>query len=200
MTNLSDWRAGRSLKIAAVAAAFIFTCIALAVTPIADLPLTRSMIGFAVLMTWSATALGLTSLFLNAQTRGNRLYAQAVLAIGYGFAALMMIPYDVFSPGMFGDLSARLRMQPHGTEWLNLLWHFGLIAGVVGYHLINWAHPSGVYWSGGRRVVGRIFSASCWLFFVSIFVALWWPLPALVIDGHLAALSRFILIPALMAF
>ena len=62
--------------------------------------------------------------------------ALLVLANGYLFAALIVIPHTLTFPGAFAP-QGLLGAGPQTTGWLYIIWHFGFPAAVIGYALLK---------------------------------------------------------------
>src|SRR5262249_37964566 len=58
--------------------------------------------------------------------------ALLVLASGYLFAALMVVPHALTFPGAFAP-TGLLGAGPQSACWLYALWHFGFPVAVIGY-------------------------------------------------------------------
>ena len=87
-----------------------------------------------------------TAALLFAQFSIVRTHAILVIASGYLFTALIMIPWiltfpDVFKPGfLIGGLQS--------TSWFYFLWHAGFPMFVIGYALLKDADPKKRFWQG----------------------------------------------------
>jgi hypothetical protein len=80
-----------------------------------------------------------------------------VIASGYLFTALIVIPWTLTFPGVFtpsGLLGAGLQT----TNWLYNLWHFGFPMFVVAYALLKDADPTkGLWWgSAGAAILSSV--------------------------------------------
>jgi len=84
----------------------------------------------AMIATDSITAILLFTQFVILRSR-----AVLVLAIGYAFAALVLIPYLLTFPGLFG--SAVVIEGPLSTAWFFVLWRAGFPSFVIGYALLK---------------------------------------------------------------
>jgi len=88
----------------------------------------------------------ITAILLFAQFSIVRSHATLVIASGYLFTALLMIPWlltfpDVFVPGaLIGGLQS--------TSWFYFLWHAGFPLFVGGYAFLKDADPSTRFWHG----------------------------------------------------
>jgi signal transduction histidine kinase len=97
----------------------------------------------------------LTAMFVNDSITAILLFAQfsilrsraiLVIASGYVFTALILIPYVLTFPGVFvpGGLMGGLQ----STAWLYVLWHCGFPLFVIAYALSKGADPSERLWQG----------------------------------------------------
>src|SRR5712671_6467749 len=88
----------------------------------------------------------LTAILLFAQFSILRGRAILVIASGYLFTALILIPWILTFPGVFGSTSLIGGMQ--STVWLYVFWHAGFPMFVIGYALLKDADPSKQFWHG----------------------------------------------------
>src|ERR1700730_1761414 len=89
----------------------------------------------------------ITAVLLFAQFSILRSGALLVIASGYLFTALVIIPWLLTFPGVFaprGLLGAGLQ----STNWLYILWHGGFPTCVMGYALLKDADPAKRLWDG----------------------------------------------------
>ena len=89
----------------------------------------------------------ITAVLLFAQFSILRSRALLVIASGYLFTALIVIPWMLTFPGVFtpgGLLSAGLQT----TNWLYILWHGGFPMFVIAYALLKDADPTRGMWQG----------------------------------------------------
>jgi signal transduction histidine kinase len=89
----------------------------------------------------------MTAILLFAQFSILRSRALLVIASGYLFTALIVIPWMLTFPGVFtpsGLLGAGLQT----TNWLYILWHAGFPMFVIAYALLKDADPAKGMWSG----------------------------------------------------
>jgi len=91
-----------------------------------------------MIATDSVTAILLFTQFVILRSR-----AILVIAIGYTFAALVLIPYLLTFPGLFG--SAGAIDGPLSTAWFFLLWRTGFPGFVIGYALLKDADVGRTY-------------------------------------------------------
>jgi signal transduction histidine kinase len=109
-----------------------------------------------------ATALlvndSITAILLFAQFSILRLRAILVIASGYLFAALILIPWILVFPGVFVPTGLMGGMQ--STSWIYFIQHAGFPLFVIGYALSKDADPSKRIWQGTVR--GAIASSVAW--------------------------------------
>jgi len=89
----------------------------------------------------------ITAVLLFAQFSNLRSRALLVIASGYLFAALIVIPWLLTFPGVFtpgGLFGAGLQT----TNWLYILWHAGFPMFVIAYALLKNADPAKALWRG----------------------------------------------------
>ncbi len=88
----------------------------------------------------------LTAILLFAQFSILRVRAILVIASGYLFTAVILIPWILTFPGVFGSTS--LIGGTQSTVWLYVFWHAGFPMFVIGYALLKDADPSKQFWRG----------------------------------------------------
>ena len=93
----------------------------------------------------------ITAILLFTQFVILRSRAVLVMAIGYAFAALVLIPYLLTFPGLFG--TAGVIDGPLSTAWFFVLWRTGFPGFVIGYAWLKDA-------DAGRRPGGRTVGAT----------------------------------------
>ena len=91
----------------------------------------------------------ITALLLFAQFSNLRSRAILVIASGYVFTALVLVPYILTFPGVF--VSGGLMGGLQSSAWLYVLWHCGFPLFVIGYALSKSADPSERLWRGTVR-------------------------------------------------
>jgi signal transduction histidine kinase len=74
----------------------------------------------------------ITAVLLFSQARLIASRALLVLASGYLFSALIVVPHALTFPGAFSP-TGLFGVGLQSTAWLYILWHFGLPAAVIGY-------------------------------------------------------------------
>jgi len=110
----------------------------------------------AMIATDSITAILLFTQFVILRSR-----AILVLAIGYAFTALVLIPYLLTFPGLFG--STGVIDGPFSTAWFFILWRTGFPGFLIGYALLKSADAGRAYWRGtvsAPLVIGVAVAAS----------------------------------------
>ena len=97
-----------------------------------------------MIATDSITAVLLLTQFVILRSR-----AILVIAIGYGFTALVLVPYLLTFPGLFG--ATAVIDGPLSTAWFFILWRTGFPSFVVGYALLKKADAARTYGRGTVR-------------------------------------------------
>ena len=77
-----------------------------------------------------------TAVLLFAQFSATGLRALLVLASGYLFSSLIVVPYALTFPGAFAP-TGLLGAGPQSAAWLNVLWRFGFSARFAGYAVLT---------------------------------------------------------------
>lgn len=111
----------------------------------------------------------ITAILLFAQFSISRSRALLVLAVGYLFTALIVIPHALTFPGAFsptGFLGAGLQT----TAWLYIFWHFGFPAALSVYALLK-QDPSG-FRGSIRSAIGRCVAITVGIVFALTVVAI----------------------------
>src|ERR1700691_4012754 len=88
----------------------------------------------------------ITAILLFAQFSIVRSRAVLVIASGYLFTALILIPWILAFPGVLGPTGVIGGLQ--STAWLYFFWHAGFASFVMGYALIKDADLSKRFWLG----------------------------------------------------
>src|ERR1700722_8641615 len=100
----------------------------------------------------------LTAMFINDSITAILLFAQfsilrsraiLVIANGYLFTALILIPWALTFPGLFSPMGLMGGLQ--STSGLYFFWHFGFALFVLVYALSKDADPSRRFWQGTGR-------------------------------------------------
>jgi signal transduction histidine kinase len=89
----------------------------------------------------------ITAVLLFAQFSILRSRALLVIASGYLFTALVLIPWTLTFPGIFAP-GGLLDAGPQSTAWLYILWHAGFPMFVLAYALLKDADPARRLWRG----------------------------------------------------
>jgi signal transduction histidine kinase/CheY-like chemotaxis protein len=129
IADLSDWRL--ALIVLALSALGFAAAI-----PFAKIPLPRVD---AFIPAYEAALLliaAITALMLFGQFRWSRSPALLVLAAGYLYDALLIVPHALTFPGAFAP-TGLLGAGPHTTAWLFTFWHGGFPLFVIGYAVLN---------------------------------------------------------------
>jgi signal transduction histidine kinase len=113
----------------------------------------------------------ITAVLLFNQSLASR--ALLVLANGYLFSALIVIPHALTFPGAFAP-QGLLGAGVQSSGWLNVLWHFGFLAAVAGYAWLKSEER------GSDFVPHSALNAFCWSAAIQIGVvcALTWAVTA----------------------
>jgi two-component sensor histidine kinase len=117
----------RRAALAVVVVQFV-TCAVVAPIP-AHLPRIDSFVPVILAIVFVADFLTAVLLFSHTTVLASR--ATLILANGYLFSALIIIPHALTFPGSFGPQGLLGGVQSSG--WLNVLWHFGFLTAVAGY-------------------------------------------------------------------
>src|SRR6202166_1842853 len=145
LASLSPGRAQRRLAVAVVLA--LLGAFFMAAGPLSTIQLGRID---AFVPAYAAAMFvidSITAVLLFAQFTILRSRALLVIASGYLFTALIVIPWVLTFPGVFtpgGLLGAGLQ----STNWLYILWHGGFPTFVMAYALLKDADPAKRLWEG----------------------------------------------------
>src|SRR5258706_14833419 len=98
----------------------------------------------------------LTAILLFAQFSILRVRAILAIASGYLFTAIILIPWILTFPGVFGSTSPIGGLQ--STVWLYVFWHAGFSIFVISYALLKEATPTKTVWrvSAGTEIALRV--------------------------------------------
>jgi signal transduction histidine kinase len=88
----------------------------------------------------------ITAILLYAQFSILRSRATLVIASGYLFTALVLIPFLLVFPGVF--VPGNLMGGPQSTSWIWCFWHAGFPMFVIGYALLKEEDSSKRFWGG----------------------------------------------------
>ena len=127
----------------------ILTIYFIAVGPLSDIPPYPIAAFIPSYTTAMFVTEALTAILLFAQFSILRGRAILVIASGYLFAAVILIPWILTFPGVFESTSLIGGMQ--STVWLYVFWHAGFPTFVIGYALLKDADPSKQFWHGSVR-------------------------------------------------
>jgi signal transduction histidine kinase len=134
-----------------------------------------------------------TAIFVNDSIVAVLLFAQfsilrsrslLVIASGYLFTALAVIPWMLTFPGVFAP-GGLLGAGPQSTSWLYILWHAGFPVFVIAYALLKDADPAKRLWQGsaGTAIFLCIAVTAAVVCVAAFFVTAYEPLlPRLVVD------------------
>jgi signal transduction histidine kinase len=126
----------------------------------------------------------IVAVLLFAQFSILRSRALLVIASGYLFTALAVIPWMLTFPGVFAP-GGLLGAGPQSTSWLYILWHAGFPVFVIAYALLKDADPAKRLWQGsaGTAIVLCIAMTAAVVCVAAFFVTAYEPLlPRLVVD------------------
>jgi signal transduction histidine kinase len=145
LSNLSPGPAQRRLALAVVLALLVAFFITAGPLSTIQLPRIDAFVPAYAMAMFVNDAI--TAVLLFAQFSILRSRALLVIASGYLFTALVIIPWLLTFPGVFapgGLLGAGLQ----STNWLYILWHGGFPTFVMGYALLKDADPAKRLWHG----------------------------------------------------
>src|ERR1700726_2990665 len=146
LSSLSPGRAQRRLALAVVLALLVVFFIT-EVGPLSTIQLGRIDAFVPAYAAAMFVTDSITAVLLFAQFSILRSGALLVIASGYLFTALVIIPWLLTFPGVFaprGLLGAGLQ----STNWLYILWHGGFPTCVMAYALLKDADPTKALWRG----------------------------------------------------
>jgi signal transduction histidine kinase len=145
LTSLSPGQAQRRLAVAVVLA--LLGAFFMAAGPLSTIQLGRIDAFVPAYATAMFVNDSITAILLFAQFSILRSRALLVIASGYLFTALLVIPWLLTFPGVFtpgGLLGAGLQ----STNWLYILWHGGFPTFVMAYALLKDVDPTRGLWRG----------------------------------------------------
>jgi signal transduction histidine kinase len=150
---LSSLRPGPTQRRLALAVVLGFLIVAFIVTgPVAGMQL-RPIEAFVPIYLTAMFVIDLiTAVLLFAQFSILRTRAFLVIANGYVFTALIMIPYILTFPGVF-EPGQGLIGGLQSTAWLYVLWHCGFAVFVFGFALLMDFDLTEPYWQGTARAM-----------------------------------------------
>jgi signal transduction histidine kinase len=133
---ISSLPPSRAHKRAALIAALLLLVLFFFAALFSRVQLTQIDVFIPIVATVMLLTDSITATLLFAQFSVLRSHALLVLASGYLFTALLVVPYALTFPGAFapaGLLGAGLQT----TGWLFVIWHMGLPTTVIAYALLN---------------------------------------------------------------
>lgn len=145
LSNLTPGRAQKRIALGVVLAlliAFFITAGPLSTIHPARIPAIVGVYGTAMFVVGL-----LTAVLLFAQFSILRSLALLVIAIGYLFTALVVLPWMLAFPGAF-PASGLLGAGLQSTAWLYILWHVGFPMSVIACALLKDADPAKRLWRG----------------------------------------------------
>lgn len=148
--------------------------VALLVTPVASVQLTASEGLYAMLLAAAMTAMAITALVLFVRSRARRSRPMMVLALGFVYATLTLLPYALLYPGMVPGLAAAIGAGATATSYLWSLWQIGLLVSLLAYQWLRMAErtePAGS--ARGMRVIIALVA----MYVVLTPAAIWLALP-----------------------
>src|ERR1700716_1370382 len=155
LSNLAPSRAQRRLAVAvvlALLAAFVITAGPLSSVQLGRIDAFIPAYAMAMLVIDSITAVLLFAQFSILRSR-----ALLVIASGYLFTALIVVPWLLTFPGVFAP-SGLLGAGLQSTNWLYVLWHGGFPSFVMAYALLKDENPAKRLWqdSVGAAIVASV--------------------------------------------
>src|SRR5215470_7950201 len=134
--SLTTMRAGRRERHLAFAVIVLSTLVFAAVAPFARVPLAKMPAFIPVYESALMINDLITSLLLFGQFAQQRSRAILVLACGYLFDGLLIVPHALTFPGLFTP-TGLLGAGSQSTAWLYMFWHGGLPITVISYALLK---------------------------------------------------------------
>jgi len=196
MIDLTRWESTSEQRRAALISVVFVVLSAVAITPFARVALPVSMTAVAAILGASICANGITAFLLFSQFRTTRSPAIAVLALGYAFAAITILPYLLTYPDMFGT-NTIIGGNAISSTWLWVVWHLGFLAILLTYVLARARLEGPVSTVASERVVTRIYAIGIPVGVAAIAIALYMPgLPSISIDGTWTPLFGDFVAPA----
>ncbi len=182
LSSLSPGRAQKWLAFAIVLAllvAFLMTA-----GPLSTIELARIDAFVPVYATAMFVTDLMTAVLLFAQFSILRSRALLVLASGYLFTALMLIPWLLTFPGVFAP-GGLLGAGQQSTSWLYTGWHSGFAMFVIAYALLKDADPAKRLWqrSAGAAILSSVVMTAAVVCAATFLVTAYAPLlPSLILD------------------
>jgi signal transduction histidine kinase len=150
-----------------------------------------------IYLTWMFVNDSITAILLFAQFSIQRSRAVLVIANGYLFTALMLIPYILTFPGVFARLGLFGGLQ--STSWIYFFQYAVFPIFVIAYALLKDADPSKRYWRGAARTAIVLSAASTIalvLMASALFIAGEALLPPIMLDpSHFGSLWPYVGLP-----
>jgi len=144
LSNLSPGATQKRLALVIVIG--LLVVLVLITGPLAGVKLRRLDAFVAVYASAMFVTDSITSILLFAQFSILRTRAILVVASGYLFTALIVVPYLLSFPGVFAPLGAIGGLQT--AAWLYVSWHCGFPLCVLGYALVKDADAQRRHWEG----------------------------------------------------
>ena len=135
--HASEWAATPRERRSAALTALTFLCSAIAITPLASIPLRPSLTFFAMMLAASLMGTLITGLLLLFQARAQRSMPVAVLAAGFFVTSATMVPYMLVYPHMMPSVSAAVQATNSTNGWLWFAWHVELLSGIIAFGLLR---------------------------------------------------------------
>jgi signal transduction histidine kinase len=145
LSSLPPGPAQKRLALAVVVGLFVVFFIS--AWPLSSIQLARIDAFIPAYATAMVVTDSITAVLLFAQFSILRSRALLVIASGYLFTALVIIPWMLTFPGVFAP-SGLLGAGPASTNWLYILWHSGFSMFVIIYGLLKDADPAKRLWQG----------------------------------------------------
>src|SRR6266446_8948652 len=184
LSSLSPSRAQKRLAIAVVLAlllAFFIT----EVGPLSTIQLGRIDAFVPAYATAMFVNDSITAVLLFAQFSILRSRALLVIASGYLFTALVVIPWILTFPGVFAP-SGLLGAGQKSTNWLYIVWHSGFSMFVIAYALLRNVDPAKRLWQGsaGAAILSSVGMTAAVVCVATFVVTAYDPLlPRLMLDS-----------------
>ena len=130
---------------------FLFVAFLVLVGPLSTRPLAPIQAFISIYATAMLVNDWITAVLLFAQFSILRSRALLVIASGYLFTALILVPWMLMFPGVFAP-SGLLGAGLQSVSWLYILWHAGFAAFVITYALLKDDDPTKRLWQGSVPV------------------------------------------------
>src|SRR6266404_856188 len=182
-SSLSPGRVQKRLALAVVLAmlvAFLITA-----GPLSTIQLERIDAFVPAYATAMFVTDSITAVLLFAQFSILRSRALLVIASGYLFTALVVIPWILTFPGVFAP-SGLLGAGQKSTNWLYIVWHSGFSMFVIAYALLRNVDPAKRLWQGsaGAAILSSVGMTAAVVCVATFVVTAYDPLlPRLMLDS-----------------